>query len=98
MHIHANPMAIQAANFHSTQLEQEIEARRDADLRRRLRRVSEALASGTDQSPEESLLISQWTNAGPTPAPVVPTLGGDEYRPSHPDEAEEIAPIGGARP
>lgn len=82
MHIHANPLAVQAANFHSTQMEAEIEARRAADLRRRLRKVSEALSAGTDQTPEETLLISHWMGSDDTPTAAAPTLGGDEYRPS----------------
>jgi hypothetical protein len=81
MHIHPNNLAIQAANFHSTQLQQEIEARRAADMRRRLRKVSEALAGG-DSTPEETLLISHWTNTDPHPAHSAPTLAGDDYRPS----------------
>lgn len=81
MHIHPNNLAIQAASFHSTQLEQEIEARRAADLRRRLRKVSEALAGG-DATPEETLLISHWTSAEIHTAHSVPTLAGDDYQPS----------------
>jgi hypothetical protein len=82
MHIHANPLAVQAANFHSSQFEAEIEARRAADVRRRLSKVSTALAVGTEQSPEETLLISHWMGTSAPSAPVVPSLGGDEYHPS----------------
>jgi|GEM_PF-1972338 len=82
MHIHGNPMSVQAANFFSAQLEQEVAARRVADLRRRLRRVSEAIATGSDQSPEETLLISHWVSGDAPSAAASPFLDGDEYRPS----------------
>jgi hypothetical protein len=92
MHIHANPLAVQAANFHSTQMQAEIEARRADDLRRRLRKVSDALAAGSEVTPEESLLISHWTGSDAQPAPSVPTLGGDEYRPSS-QNGDEYPPL-----
>lgn len=82
MHIHGSPQGIQPTNFYSTQLQQEIEARRAEDLRRRLRKVSDALTAGSEVTPEESLLISHWTGSEAQPAPLAPTLAGDEYRPS----------------
>jgi hypothetical protein len=60
MHIHGNPMAVNAANFYSATLEERIAAQRAAGVRKKLiRRASEIEGAAT---PEETLLIDQWTD------------------------------------
>jgi hypothetical protein len=80
MHSHGIPLTVSAANFHSAQLEQQAEARRAAETRKRLKKASDAITS--ESSPEEELLISNWMGTRAETARSAPMLAGDEYRPS----------------
>ena len=62
MHIHGNSMDVNAANFYSTaQNEKTAAAQRAADVREKL--LKGASESEGPATPEESLLIGQWTDS-----------------------------------
>lgn len=62
MHIHGNSMAINAANYYSAAQEARAAAtRRAAEVRKKLLR--NALEIEGAATPEESLLIDQWTDS-----------------------------------
>ena len=90
MHIHGNPLAIQAANFHSSQLETELEARRAAETRRRLRKITENVSAASG-SEEESMLVDHWMGTRAEVVRSAPMLAGDEYHPSHRGNTEDEA-------
>ncbi|MGD0546888.1 MAG: hypothetical protein ABR991_03580 [Terracidiphilus sp.] len=62
MHIHGNSLAINAADLYSAaQADRAADAQRTADVRKKLLKgASQADAAAT---PEETLLISHWTDA-----------------------------------
>ncbi len=63
MHIHGNSMAVNAANFYSAgQNEKTAAAERAAKVRKKL--LKNAAEIGGEESPEESLLIGKWMDAG----------------------------------
>ena len=62
MHIHGNPMAVNAANFYSTAQNREaIAAGRAAEVRKKLLKGAGEIEEAA--SPEESLLIGKWMDA-----------------------------------
>jgi len=62
MHIHGNSMTINAANFYSAgQNQKAAAAERAAQVRKKL--LKGAFQIEDAASPEETLLISQWTNS-----------------------------------
>ena len=81
MHTHGNPFSIPAANFYGTQMEVEAQAKR-MTARRRVRKVSEALAAAGSTDEEASLLIHHWMGTSAEVSRAAPMLGGDEYRPA----------------
>lgn len=73
MHIHGSMLNIQGANFASIASgEQSAAAQRAANVRKRLLTKAQTLGAGT--SPDETLLIGQWLDAGHGQM-----LSGDEY-------------------
>jgi hypothetical protein len=74
MHIHMNPLSVQAASFFlAAQGERAAAAQRAAETRKKL--LKSASAIGDEASAEETLLIGQWRDGRHSQV-----LGGDEYR------------------
>jgi hypothetical protein len=63
MHIHGNSFNLQAASLSAGQELKAAQARRAADVRKKLLKSTAGLEGVTD--PEESLLMNQWLNARP---------------------------------
>jgi len=73
MHIHGNPMSVQAASFYAaSQEERTAAAQRASEVRKKLLKSATALDGSA--SPEETLLIGQWLDGRHSQA-----LSGDEY-------------------
>jgi len=77
MHIHGNAMSIQAANLYSAaQGERAAAAERAAEVRRKL--LKSAAGVETSASPEETLFIGHWMDAGQSQV-LNPAQDQDEY-------------------
>jgi hypothetical protein len=62
MHIHGNPLSVNAANFYSAiQEEKTAAAQRAANVRKKLIKSASELEGAA--TPEETLLIGQWMNS-----------------------------------